>query len=93
MLSCGPNPLLPGLAAIGMFKAPDPVAGLAENFSPMPRIAPPPLGRLMDGREPLLSSERGAGAASIVPTRAPDAGAWPGSIFASASHRPRGLGG
>src|SRR5712664_871348 len=91
MLSCGPNPVRPGLAAIGMSKAPDPVAGLAENFSPMPRIAPPLLGKLMDGREPWLSSERGAGAASIVPTRAPGADAWSGSIFASPSHRFRGL--
>ncbi len=28
---------------------PVPVTGLAANFSPMPRIAPPPLGKEMDG--------------------------------------------
>jgi len=54
-----------------------------RDFRQLPRTAPPPLGRLMDGREPLLSSERGAGAANIVPTRTPGADASPGSIFAS----------
>jgi hypothetical protein len=29
------------------------VTGLAANFSPMPRIAPPPLGREMAGAEKL----------------------------------------
>jgi hypothetical protein len=48
-LSCGPNPDLPGLEAIGTVIAPVPVTGLAANFSPIPRIAPPPLGRLMVG--------------------------------------------
>jgi hypothetical protein len=28
---------------------PVPVTGFAENFSPIPRIAPPPFGRDMDG--------------------------------------------
>lgn len=28
---------------------PVPVTGLAANFSPMPRIVPPPFGREMDG--------------------------------------------
>src|SRR6185436_13951106 len=43
--SCGPNPERPGLVAIGTVIEPVPVTGLAANFSPMPRIAPPPLGR------------------------------------------------
>src|SRR5690242_16810318 len=30
---------------------PVPVTGLAANFSPMPRMAPPPLGRTMAGAE------------------------------------------
>lgn len=48
-LSCGPNPDLPGLMARETVIAPVPVTGLAEYFSTMPRIAPPPLGRLMVG--------------------------------------------
>src|SRR5437588_7148875 len=31
---------------------PVPVTGLAANFSPMPRMAPPPLGRDIEGGEP-----------------------------------------
>ena len=42
--SCGPNPDRPGLMAIGRVIEPVPVTGLAANFSPIPRIAPPPLG-------------------------------------------------
>ena len=30
---------------------PVPVTGLAANFSPMPRMAPPPLGRIIAGGE------------------------------------------
>src|SRR5260370_4958066 len=48
-LNCGPNPERPGLAAIGTVSDPVPVTGLAANFSPMPRIAPPPFGREGDG--------------------------------------------
>src|SRR6266699_6980111 len=47
--SCGPKPERPGLVARGTVMEPVPVTGLAANFSPMPRIAPPPLGRDMDG--------------------------------------------
>lgn len=47
--SCGPKPKRPGLVAIGTVIEPVPVTGLAANFSPMPRIAPPPLGREMEG--------------------------------------------
>src|SRR5258708_39151780 len=42
--NCGPNPERPGLAAIGTDIEPVPVTGLAANFSPIPRIAPPPFG-------------------------------------------------
>src|SRR5271165_1916632 len=42
--SCGENPDLPGVRAIGTDREPVPVTGFAENFSPMPRIAPPPFG-------------------------------------------------
>src|SRR5260370_15874652 len=48
-LNCGPNPERPGLAAIGTVSDPVPVIGLTANFSPMPRIAPPPFGREGDG--------------------------------------------
>lgn len=38
---------------------PVPVAGLTENFSPIPRMAPPPLGTEMEGgvNGPSLCSE------------------------------------
>src|SRR5689334_19668027 len=47
--SCGPNPERPGDVAIGTVMEPVPVTGLAANFSPRPRIAPPPLGSERDG--------------------------------------------
>src|SRR5438477_9178805 len=47
--SCGPKPERPGLVAMGTVMEPVPVTGLAANFSPMPRIAPPPFGREMEG--------------------------------------------
>jgi hypothetical protein len=34
---------------MGTLIDPVPVTGFAANFSPMPRIAPPPLGREMEG--------------------------------------------
>src|SRR4249920_4210989 len=43
--SCGPKPERPGLVAIGTDIEPVPVTGFAANFSPIPRIAPPPLGK------------------------------------------------
>src|SRR5262245_40620661 len=49
--SCGPKPERPGLVAIGTVIEPVPVTGLAANFSPIPRIAPPPLGSEIDGAE------------------------------------------
>src|SRR5438477_11463497 len=49
--SCGPKPERPGLVAMGTIMEPVPVTGLAANFSPMPRIAPPPLGRDIEGGE------------------------------------------
>jgi hypothetical protein len=36
---------------MGTVIEPVPVTGLAANFSPMPRIAPPPLGKEIDGAE------------------------------------------
>src|SRR4051812_21949395 len=53
--SCGPNPDRPGGVAIGRVSAPVPVAGLAVNFSSIPRMVPPPFGRANCG-------------AAIVPT-------------------------
>ena len=47
--SCGPNPERPGLAGSGTDNDAVPVAGLTANFSPMPRIAPPPLGIEIEG--------------------------------------------
>src|SRR6058998_471709 len=44
-VSSGPNRDRAGLVAIDTVIEPDPVTGLAANFSPMPRMAPPPLGR------------------------------------------------
>ena len=38
------KPVRPGLSGSGTEKLPLPVAGLTENFSPMPRMAPPPVG-------------------------------------------------
>jgi hypothetical protein len=47
--SCGPNPERPGLTAIGTLSEPVPVTGFAANFSPIPRIAPPPFGSVIAG--------------------------------------------
>src|SRR3954447_4891594 len=47
--SCGPNPDRPGVVAIGTDIDPVPVTGLAANFSPIPRMAPPPVGGAIDG--------------------------------------------
>lgn len=41
-----------GLIAIGMESEAVPVAGLTLNFSPMPPIEPPPLGRVIEGKAP-----------------------------------------
>src|SRR6266568_4988321 len=41
---------------MGMLREPVPVTGFAENFSPIPLIAPPPLGSERDGTEMLLFS-------------------------------------
>ena len=52
---------------------PVPVTGLAANFSPMPRMAPPPLGRLIDG-----ATVRNDGASSRpAATRERDSGERP----------------
>lgn len=47
--SFGPKSDRAGLAGIGIVKFPVPVTGLAANFSPMPRIAPPPFGSAIAG--------------------------------------------
>ena len=36
-----------------------PVTGFAANFSPIPRIAPPPLGRLSEGNGVVFAGESG----------------------------------
>ena len=46
----GPNPDRPGLVVMGTVRELVPVAGFAANFSPIPRIAPPPFGRDMAGK-------------------------------------------
>jgi hypothetical protein len=43
--SWGPKPERPGLVAMGTVIELVPVTGLAANFSPIPRTAPPPFGR------------------------------------------------
>ena len=46
-----------GVVKIGMVKETLPLAALTENFSPMPLIAPPPLGRERIGAEKELPSK------------------------------------
>src|SRR6266480_5019298 len=54
--SCGPKSERPGLVAMGTVMEPVPVTGLAANFSPMLRIAPPPLGKeIVGGRSRFMS--------------------------------------
>src|SRR6266480_7027838 len=55
--SCGPKLDRPGLVAIGTVMEPVPVTGLAANFSPMPRIAPPPLGKEIVGSKSRFMSD------------------------------------
>jgi hypothetical protein len=47
--SDGLKSLLGALMGIGTSVPPVPFIVLTENFSPMPRIAPPPFGRLIEG--------------------------------------------
>jgi hypothetical protein len=47
--SLGKKSERPGDENMGTVGEPVPVTGLTENFSPMPRIAPPPFGRLIVG--------------------------------------------
>src|SRR5215211_2027808 len=61
----GVKPALPGLRGRGIVIEPVPVAGFAANFSPIPLIAPPPLGSDIAGKEaPLLST----GASCLPPS-------------------------
>src|SRR5437773_10489692 len=69
--NCGPKPERPGLVAIGTVIEPVPVTGFAANFSPIPRIAPPPLGSEIAGM--LLPPEL-LRSVPVEPTRALDAG-------------------
>ena len=46
---------------MGTVIEPVPVTGLAVNFSPMPRIAPPPLGSEMEG------AAKGEGPSPLAP--------------------------
>ena len=48
-LSVLAKPDRPGLVAIGTDMEPVPVTRFAANFSPVPRMAPPPFGRLIAG--------------------------------------------
>jgi hypothetical protein len=63
-----PNPLRPGGVAMGTLIDPVPVTGFAMNFSPNPRMAPPPLGSAglgaftACGVVPVLDFASGAGA-------------------------------
>ena len=41
---------------MGIVIAPVPVTGLAANFSPMPRMAPPPLGSEIEGASARLAA-------------------------------------
>src|SRR5262245_52971803 len=49
IVSCGPKPERPGLVGIGTARDAVPVTGFAVNLLSIPRIAPPPLGRLICG--------------------------------------------
>src|SRR5580704_674978 len=62
-VSCraGPKPPRPGDMATGTWSEKVPVQALVENFSPMPRIAPPPEGSVSAGSERAPGSG-GAGA-------------------------------
>ena len=48
-VSCGPTPDRPGDVGIATVIEPVPMTGLAPDFSPIPRMAPPPLGSEIDG--------------------------------------------
>src|SRR5438309_5309978 len=47
--SCGPKPEREALTATGTVSEPVPIIMLVVNFSPIPRIAPPPFGREIAG--------------------------------------------
>ena len=55
---------------------PVPVTGLAANFSPMPRMAPPPLGNEMEGAAGFGSASLRAGLLSGEATGSHLAGEW-----------------
>ncbi|EYF00195.1 Hypothetical protein CAP_1089 [Chondromyces apiculatus DSM 436] len=69
--------------AMGTDSAPAPVAGLTVNFSPMPRMAPPPFGR--DGEGGATGAiARGEGLApSLPPLAVPEAALGAGWTCAS----------
>jgi hypothetical protein len=43
---------------MGTLKVPVPVTGLVANFSPMPRIEPPPFGTEIEGKPPVIDDVR-----------------------------------
>jgi hypothetical protein len=62
-----------GLVAVGLdFDLPVPVTGLAANFSPMPWIAPPPLGNGTAGGENRSSCVRPVVEAAAPPATSGD---------------------
>src|SRR5580698_9527967 len=91
-LSSGPKPERPGLAAMGIASEAVPFAALTANFSPIPRTAPPALGRERGGSGPW------AGASSLRPTPSrapkPEVASWAddASPLGPASREPGGRG-
>ena len=69
---CGPKPERPGLTRTGTVTDPVPMTGLARNFTPIPRIAPPPLGSEMLGAaKPALAASPPSGAEEAGACSAP----------------------
>src|ERR1700722_4707247 len=70
-LNDGVKPERPGLSGRGTESDPVPVAELTANFSPIPRIAPPPFGRLTwgDWSAPLVDGRSPGRASSGEPSR------------------------
>ena len=77
--SDGPNPDRPGLVKIGTLRDPVPFTGVAVNFSPIPRIAPPPFGSDIEGIvNPLFLLLEDCSCCSCLLVLAHAAGALPG---------------
>ena len=79
--SCGPKPERPGDVAMGTVMEPVPVTGFAVNFSPSPRIAPPPLGIEIDGARNGFRHSSGAAAPfAVLLPGSPSPSSIPGSV-------------